>query len=819
MTSRFTARSAPGFLVALCFSAGLLMGDGMAGVTGTGMEDATSSMPGNPGGAASSVREKVDAAPIFVLSAGLTILFTACIVRRDPAALSLFALPLITIQGCLTGVAGDREATGLSGLHLRRAVVLGTVVGPPQERPGRVRFALRSERLFVDSLWRAHPATVLATVVWGSRDSVRPQIRCGDRVALSGVVLLPSLARNPGEMAPRRWYRANGFSHDVLVRGARSVRILGEGEAPLLQTRIVEPLRRAAVESLEAGYGGQGGEFLKGLLLGIREGIDPGTQEAFVNAGVAHILAVSGSNVAVVAAIILFVLGLIRVPLRYTPVPVALVLLLYMLVTGSQPPVVRATVMALLVIGGRLVQRRVSGVNIIGVAALVVLLDSPRLLFDAGFQLSFAAVLSLVLVYPALDRRIIALRVHGVLRKPAVWMLRLAGISLVATLGTLPITALSFGRLSIVGVVANIPVVPLSGVAVVLGAASMMCRWTVPLLAPGFEAVNGLILDVTLEITRFAGGLPWASIDTSSWTVLEVVPFLAGAGALLCPARSRPRRLLALVTLAAIALIVLLARPSVLEAPSRTLTVSVIDVGQGDAILLQLPGGHSMLVDAGPRTPTFDAGGRVVTPLLKRLGVDRLTYLVLTHAHADHAGGLDAVLRSLPVDTILSSSWVDPGGRAVPSRRLVAGTCINPTPDSRIYVLWPGDVEPSLSGANNRSVVLKLVFGEFSMLLTGDAEAEVERRMVERYGAFMRSRVMKVPHHGSSSGSSAAFLRAVRPELAVISVGILNRFGHPSATVLARFGQMYCPVARTDEGGCVIVRTDGRSWKRVVWRD
>ncbi|MBP1654677.1 MAG: ComEC/Rec2-related protein, partial [Bacteroidetes bacterium] len=560
MSSRFTARSAPAFLVALCFGAGLLLGDWVAGVTGTGMENA---------------------APIVLLSAGLTVLFAARTVRRTPAALSLFAVLLVTMQGCLTGVAGEREVAGLSGLHLRRAIVIGTVAGPLQSRPGRVRFALRSERLLVDSLWRDHAVQVLATVVWGSRDTVRPPIQCGDRVALSGVVLLPSPARNPGELDPRRWYRANGFSHDLLVRGARSVRLLGEGEAPFLEPRIVEPLRRAAVESLETGYRGEAGAFLKGLLLGIREGIDPGTQEAFVNAGVAHILAVSGSNVAVVAAIILFVLGLIRVPLTYTPVPVALALLLYMLVTGSQPPVVRATVMALLAIGGRLVQRRVSGLNIIGVAALVVLLDSPRLLFDAGFQLSFAAVLSLVLVYPALDRRIIALRVHRMLRKPAVWTLRLAGISFVATLGTLPLTALSFGRLSIVGVAANIPVVPLSGVAVVLGAASMMCRLTVPFLAPGFEAANGLILDVTLEITRFAGGLPWASLDTSSWTALEVAPFFAGAGAALCPAASRPRRMLALATLAAIALVVLLARPSVIEAPSRTLTVSVIDVGQG----------------------------------------------------------------------------------------------------------------------------------------------------------------------------------------------------------------------------------------------
>jgi competence protein ComEC len=276
-----------------------------------------------------------------------------------------------------------------------------------------------------------------------------------------------------------------------------------------------------------------------------------------------------------------------------------------------------------------------------------------------------------------------------------------------------------------------------------------------------------------------------------------------------------------LVTLSALALIVMLAVPSVLEPPSRTLTVSAIDVGQGDAILLQFPGGVSLLVDAGPRTPTFDTGGRVVAPLLKRLGVDRLTYLVLTHAHADHVGGLDGVLRSIPVDTILSSSWVDLGARAVPSRRLTAGVSLSPTPDSRIYVVWPcaGDFRALHASANNRSLILKVVFGDFSMLLTGDGEIVVERPLLERYGGFMRSTVLKVAHHGSSSGSSMPFLRAVQPDLAVMSVGNLNRFGHPSADALRRFTEINCPVRRTDMEGCVMIRTDGRTWERIAWRD
>lgn len=822
MTLAGRARAAPGFLAAICFSAGLLAGNAAGGLS-------------EPAGAAAAPEGNLGL--MVAMSGALTALIAAsAVIRRppgfpshaSPGALSLSALPVLAAHGLLIGWADAREPPELSGRHMCSAAVVGTIVSPPQDRRGRVRFSLKPDRVRVDSLWHSHPHMFLVTVVWGSRDSLRPPLRYGDRVALSGILLLPSPARNPGELDLRQWARANGFSHDFLTRGSAAVRLLGAGDVPFVQARIVGPAREAAVAALEAGYYGQAREFLKGLLLGIREGIEAGTQEAFVNAGVAHILAVSGSNVAVVAAIVLFLLGLIRCPLRYTAIPIALVLLLYMFVTGSQPPVVRATLMALLVIGGRLVQRRASGLNVIGIAALAALIDAPRLLSDAGFQLSFAAVLALVLVYPALDRRILALRLHRRIRTPLVWGLRLAGISFVATLGTLPLSALSFGRLSIVGIIANIPVVPLSGVAVILGAASMTCRWVAPVAAPGFEVVNGLVLDLTLEITRISGGLPWASVDTSTWTVIDVLPIVAGAGAWLAPAGSRSRRALLLASLAALAVIALPARPLTLTGPARAMTVSVIDVGQGDAILVQFPDGVSMLFDTGPASPSFDAGGRVIAPLLRRLGIRRLSYLVLTHPHADHTGGCDGLLRSMPVDTVLLSSWMNLGGRAIPTRRLAAGMAFAPTPDSRAFVLWPPGgraegvgVHPLAGGintANNRSLVLRLVFGEFSILLTGDAEAVVEGPLITSYGSLVRSTVLKAAHHGSSSSGTGQFLRAVRPELAVMSVGSLNRFGHPSPDVVKRLEELGCVVRRTDTEGCVMIRTEGRRWERVEWR-
>jgi competence protein ComEC len=292
----------------------------------------------------------------------------------------------------------------------------------------------------------------------------------------------------------------------------------------------------------------------------------------------------------------------------------------------------------------------------------------------------------------------------------------------------------------------------------------------------------------------------------------------------LFPGGGRARRALLLTALTAVTVLVITARPTLLARPARTLTVSVIDVGQGDAILLQFPDDVSMLIDAGPRSPAFDSGRKVVAPLLGRFGVDRLTYLVLTHPHNDHVGGVGGVLRSVQADTVLASTWIDPGGRAIPFRQLAAGASFSPTTDSRVYVLWPDTPRPPggrspFATANNRSLILKVVYGGFSILLTGDGEAAVERPIADRYGVFIRSTVLKVGHHGSSSSSSERFLRQVRPELAVISVGTLNSFGHPSTEVLGRLAALPCDVRRTDREGCVMIRTDGRTWERVVWRD
>jgi competence protein ComEC len=254
----------------------------------------------------------------------------------------------------------------------------------------------------------------------------------------------------------------------------------------------------------------------------------------------------------------------------------------------------------------------------------------------------------------------------------------------------------------------------------------------------------------------------------------------------------------------------------------------MIDVGQGDALLLEFPRGETLLVDTGPRTPAFDAGKKTVVPFLNRIGIRSVDILVITHPDADHCGGAASVIRNLHVGRVIESpvrggtalyeSYHEAArerGTLVSAAR--RGDTISVAACARMYILWPPPGEESRT-TNNASIVFRLVYGDVSFLFAGDAEGESERGMVRSFGGFLHSTVLKIAHHGSGSGTSEEFLAAVRPAIALVSVGLHNRFLHPSPLVLGRLGEAGARVLRTDGQGAVILTTDGKSVADLSWR-
>jgi competence protein ComEC len=331
-------------------------------------------------------------------------------------------------------------------------------------------------------------------------------------------------------------------------------------------------------------------------------------------------------------------------------------------------------------------------------------------------------------------------------------------------------------------------------------------------------------LDLVLLVSAWSADVPWAAVDVPALGVISVLLYIVGV---LYFERGEGRLLnkySVFVLLSGTALVwSVVLRP--LEHP--VLRCVFLDVGQGDAIALRTPSGRTMLVDTGPSMGESDSGARTIVPWLRRNGIDTLDVLVLTHPDDDHIGGAVSVMEACVVRNIyVACTWpVQPQAVAVRQRMREEGAAIHDAragdvialdPQVRIHVLSPPD-SVACTASNEHSVVLHLRHGACSMLLTGDAEIDSERRMVARYGPLLKADVLKVGHHGSGTSSSEEFLQAVAPGQAVITVGRLNRFRHPKHSVLARLAAMNTRVHRTDTHGAIILESDGRMWRSIAW--
>ena len=753
-------------------------------------------------------------------------------------SMSVVALVLVVGAGKYRFDASSNRIIPEAALK-RQLTVVGRIIESVTTMENKTRFLFRLEEVRDSAFVLPSQPTVLVTVTRQRKDTADIPFRYGSKVELRGQLYRPSAERNPGEFNSRAYYEAQGIPLLMRVRGYRSVAILdstiqGGGYAWLMRN-IVLPVRFYILSLTDQTIGGEEGELLKGIFIGERGGIPYSTRMAFTNSGIAHILAVSGSNVVVVLAFFTMFFSLLRVPRFANIFLTCVALLFYMVLTGSQPPIVRATIMTLVFLVGKLLGEKSNGLNSLGVAALMILGYDARQLFDVGFQLSFVAVLSIIYLYPIVNSWISPLRGGTLWRKGVVATLQVCAVSLTATLGTLPLTAVYFGRVSIVGLLTNIFIIPAVGASVILGFVSSLFGWLSFLVADSFAAVNQFLLKLSLGAAKFSGGLSWAYVETLQFKPIHSIPFYAALGILFHLQLKNVARKFIVGFLASLNLLLFTPTSSLDKSAEGKLRVSFIDVGQGDAALVEFPDGKTMLVDAGPKMDDYDAGERIVTPFLKRRGISTIDYLVASHPHGDHIGGFPYIFKKLEVKSVIESGQParDPiyieYVKAVQSERCKVDTArAQDSPlrigGAKLYMLYPTPrfLDPDTSHAhhnlNNTSVVFKLCYGETSILFSGDAERDAEGEMVKMYGDFLRATILKTGHHGSITSSTQQFLDAVKPRHAIISVGLINKFNHPSEEVLERLRGMNIETLRTDEDGAIIFESDGKSFQRIEWR-
>jgi len=626
-------------------------------------------------------------------------------------------------------------------------------------------------------------------------------------------------------------WEARAFPEPGLAEWSGRLRLIGEwGDEPGGGPwgRLLG-LRGAIQERMRALWGETTTPMVEALVLARREHLDPQLRDAFALSGTAHLLAISGFHVGVVAGILLGFLRFVRVRRRAAEGGAVAGCWGYVVAIGAPQAAVRAAVLLTLLLLARVRGRPVVPVGALGSALLLLLVFDPRWLASVGFQLSFAGTAGLVLlrvpVKGALDRlwmhltgRAVRGRGRGglgeeLLKGGAAGVV--AGVA--ATLPTLPILAWHFDRVSLIGIPATLALAPVVSIAMPGIGVGLLLSLVSMSLGRFVAGGTGLLLDGAGEVVTWTAALPGASLWVSRGALIA-----AGVGAIgvyhflrhTFAGRVGPGLRRTAAAAAGAALVLLLP----LLPGGRELELHMIDVGQGDAVALRTPRGRWILVDAGPRSAGYDAGSRRVVPYLRRHGVRAVEALVLTHPHLDHIGGVPAVLDGITVRGILDPSR--PAGSRPYLEVLEAareeGSSWWTAREGEAFVVDglqieilhpdPATVEAGeLADPNDLSIVLLVRWGEAAVLLTGDAPAEVERRILPR---LPRLSVLKVGHHGSRTSSSPELLEAARPRTALIGVGDPNGFGHPHDLVLQRLEEVGALVFRSDRDGDVRVRID-----------
>lgn len=704
-------------------------------------------------------------------------------------------------------------------------VAQGYLESEPVKKQNRYELVVRTSKIVRPGAAGNTQRRVLVVVRQRNVTAALDSLRAGNEIRIRGRLEPVPGPRNPGDFDYGRYLALNEIFGVISVGDSSRVDVLPSARGRTLAS-LLGSAQKGVYQVLDRFHPPEQASFLKGVVFGYRGDISLDIKQSFIDTGTIHILAVSGSNVVVVALIFFSLGGLFRLSKRWVVAVTILGLLCYMFITGLSPSVIRATIMGIAILLGTLFERRTDIYNSLAAAALLMLLWDPKYLFDVGFQLSFAAVISIVYFYPKLESLIRRIPERFEEIKAIDYVLKLFAVSFAAQLGTLPFTAYYFGRVSVVSLLANLVVVPVSGINVMLGFATIALSYGSEWVARCYAELDGVLVTFLLGFVKAASKVPLAYYETAGVAASFPIFYYLGIGAVFSAAR--PRNLVKYIIVVLVALNVFLYH-DLISARRPSLVITALDVGQGDALFLEFPNRKRVLVDAGPKSFNYDAGERLVAPFLKRKGCESLDAIVVTHAHADHLGGVKYLLEhfhvgrliqagNAPASQLYNDIIATARQRHVDLRRVSMGQPLSIDTTARIFVLSPNAQRDSARNLNNRSIVLKIVYGKTSFMLQGDAETEVEDDLLRRFGPLLASDVLKVGHHGSISSSSIPFLDRVRPAFAVISVGRNNKFGHPSPIVLSRFHQMGVQVERTDYDGAAVVRSDGERCEVVEWR-
>lgn len=771
--------------------------------------------------------------PILLLFISASLASASILIRKRPliffsfSMLSLFILGFARMNALLDPYLPENHISNIASDE--PLTLEGKISSSPYLGLDKTRLSIDLSTLYAGDI--PSPVTGKLLLTMGEKET---GLRYGETIRFLAKVKRPRNFHNPGGFDHEKYLALSGIFATAFLKDAEG--IVRTSERGPSFNGWIEGIRDSIRNNVFKNAGSSA-PVLLALITGDQGEIPKETREAFSQAGTAHILAISGEHVGLVIMLSFAILiwmfrrserAMLAVNIYKVAAVITIpVIIIYSLIAGGGFSIVRSAIMGGTVLTALMIDRRRDMSTLVAFAAFLILLFEPQALFDISYQLSFVSVISLMVIFPYLKR--IYERNDGsnpvtavTTASSRIWshVAVLATVSIAATIGTTPVVAHYFNRISIISPIANLVTVPIIGFIIVpLGLMSS-------LLIPLSQTLSGLVVSVNswliswiVWLTKLFASIPMASVRVVTPNLFEITLFYVIVGLIVFGKKFEwAKRLL----IPALALMVATEsyyyfKPLL----QKDLKVTFLDVGQAESTLIEFPGGKRMLIDGGGSPNTdFDVGEKVVAPFLWHERITRLDYIVLSHPNSDHYGGLPFIVRNFDIGEVWESGIEDESAgyadfkkalreRLLVSRRVGDGDelIIN---RATIKVLNPpkGYSPTDDRSANNGSLVLKIKHGDTSFLFTGDIEKAAEEHLLSK-GGELKSTVLKVPHHGSLTSSNEGFIERVHPQKAVFSVGYNNRFGFPKEAVTKRYKNIHAEIYRTDRDGAVAAFSNG----------
>jgi len=708
----------------------------------------------------------------------------------------------------------------VNSFHGQNVILTGSVSERPEVKDDRIRLIVDSRS--IDG--REVNGSILATVYKNKfKEDAGNELKYGDIVTLKGKIEDLPHRRNPGEFDYGEYLRLHDINAVFIGYGFDNITVTSAGDVDFFKGRIIIPVKDYSIKIIDEFIGGEEGEYLKGLVLGERSNISREMKENFINAGVAHIIAVSGLNVAYVIIIVWGVL--IFIPMRFSyKVLIALVFLFfYMNLTGNTPSIVRASIMASVFLLAQVIQRKPNSYNIVAFSAFVILLYDPRQLFDPGFILSYSAILSIIIIFPVFESWVNNIKQYRELDRDKIQGKIIKGITalflgtLAAQAGTLPVTAIMFKKISIVSLVANLFAIPLSNIALALGFVTIILSSFSLWLASFFAELNTFLLYWQLNLIAFSANIDYSYVETY---FVDWLMFFFYFMILILLLTVNKKNIAARIIIAVLLTANFLIWRSVIN-KSDNAEITYMDTGSANTTLISLPAGTNILIGTGTSGSGFTSSQRNIIPYLKSKGISSVDLLVVPSLNSKEFISLVHFTRNFEVNKMLVPVYYKPVFERNKKRnsRLFQGIniqfigstqIINKKGGFRLYIYY----DSLYAGP---SMLTDFVYGNEHFLFADNRSEEENTINFQFAGSISDPKVLRAPASATFDLISPEFLINSNPEIIVLSSPRTGRKKKSTEMFTRTLELSGFSVINITQNGAAIFKINGLETSKVNW--